>query len=203
MFHKLTGLQEKKMTKKQYTMFLLLPLLAGLVGGTLAAQFLVGEPAYADKMAESKKLVVAEEFRLVDKKGEVLSTWGMYAGGPGIVLFSKGGEYRAVFSLTSPEEGPILTLADKEGHYRTIMGLGAERQPYIALRDEEGRERLALTLNNEGEPALLFYDKGQNRRVLLGTVDLTKMKRTGTIERQSAYSLLLLNEKGKVVWKTP
>lgn len=191
------------MTKKQYTLFLLLPLLAGVVGGTLTSQFLIGQPAFADKMAESKKMVVAEEFRLVNKKGEVLSTWGMYAGGPGIVLFSKGGEYRAVFSLTSPEEGPILTLADKEGHYRTIMGLGAERQPYIALRDEEGRERLALTLNNEGEPALLFYDKDKNRRVVLGTIDLTKMKRTGTIEKQTTYSLILLGKDGKVVWKAP
>jgi len=191
------------MTKKQYSLLLLLPLLAGLVGGTLASQFLIGQPAFADKMAESKKMVVAEEFRLVNKKGEVLSTWGMYAGGPGIVLFSKGGEYRAVFSLTSPEEGPILTLADKGGHYRTIMGLGAERQPYIALRDEEGRERLTLTLNNEGEPALLFYDKDKNRRVVLGTIDLTKMKRTGTIEKQSTYSLILLGKDGKVVWKAP
>ena len=191
------------MTKKQYSLLLLLPLLAGLAGGMLATQFLVGKPAYADKMAESKKIVVAEEFRLVSKKGEVLSTWGMYAGGPGIVLFSQGGEYRAVFSLTSPEEGPILTLADKGGHYRTIMGLGAERQPYIALRDEEGRERLALTLNNEGEPALVFHDKDQNRRVILGAIDITKMKRTGTIEKQSTYSLLLLDEDGKVVWKTP
>ena len=191
------------MTKKQYSLFLILPLLAGFVGGTLASQFFAGKPAYADKMTESKKMVTAEEFRLVNKKGEVLSTWGMYAGGPGIVLFSKGGEYRAVFSLTSPEEGPILTLADKGGHYRTVMGLGAERQPYIALRDEEGRERLALTLNDEGEPALLFYDKDKNRRVMLGTVDLTKMKRTGTIQKQSAYSLLLLGEDGKVIWKTP
>ena len=191
------------MTKKQYSLVLLSALLAGLVGGTLTSQFLTGQPAFAGKMAESRKMVVAEEFRLVNKKGEVLSTWGMYAGGPGMVLFSKGGEYRAVFSLTSPEEGPILTLADKGGPYRTIMGLGAERQPYIALRDEEGRERLALTLNNEGEPSLQFYDKGQNRRVVLGTIDLTKMKRTGTIEKQSKYSLLLLGEDGKVIWKTP
>ena len=191
------------MNKKQYSLLLVYPLLAGLVGGALASQFLVGQPVFADKMAESKKMMVAEEFRLVDKKGEVLSTWGMYAGGPGIVLFSKGGEYRAVFSLTSPEEGPILTLADKGGDYRTIMGLGAERQPYIALRDEEGSERLTLTLNNEGEPALLFYDKDKNRRVIMGTVDLTKMKRTGKIEKQSGYSLLLLGEDGKVVWKTP
>ena len=181
------------MTKKQYSLILLLPLLAGFVGGTLASLFLIGQPAFADKTVESKKMVVAEEFRLVDKKGEVLSTWGMYAGGPGMVLFSKGGEYRAVFSLTSPEEGPILTLADKEGHYRTI----------ITLRDKEGRERLALTLDKEGEPALLFYDKDQNRRVVLGTIDLTKLKRTGTIEKQSTYSLLLLGKDGKVVWKTP
>lgn len=191
------------MSKKQYILLLLLPLLAGLVGGTLASQLLAGNPAFAEKSAESKKIVMAEEFRLVDKKGEVLSTWGMYAGGPGIVLFSKGGEYRAVFSLTSPEEGPILTLADKGGHYRTVMGLGAKRQPYIALRDENGRERLALTLSDEGEPALLFYDKDENKRVVLGSIDLTKMKRSGTIEKQSVYSLLLLSEDGKVVWKTP
>ena len=127
----------------------------------------------------------------------------MHAGGPGIVLFSKGGEFRAVFSLTSPEEGPILTLTDKDGRYRTVMGLGSGQQPYIALRDQGGKERLALTLNDEGEPALIFYDKGQNRRAILGTTHITKMEKTGKIEKHFTYSLLLLGKDGKVVWKTP
>jgi hypothetical protein len=191
------------MNRKKCGLTIIMSLLAGLAGGIAVNNFFVGKPALAEKAAESKRVVSAEEFRLVDKKGEVLSTWGMYAGGPGIVLYSQAGEYRAVFSLTSPEEGPVLTLADKVGNYRAIIGLGAERQPYIALRDEAGRERLSLTLNDEGEPALMFYDKDGKQRAVLGTVDITRIKRTGTIVKGSYSSLVLFDEKGKVVWKAP
>jgi hypothetical protein len=191
------------MSKKQYSLMFVTSLLAGLVGAMFASQFFADIPAFAEKVAATKKVVVAEEFRLVDKEGKVLSTWGMYAGGPGIVLFSKSGQFRAVFSLTSPEEGPVLTFADKDGNHRAIVGLGAKRQPYLTLRDNAGKERLSLSLDNEGEPYVALYDKQENSRAVLGTVDLTKIKRTGIIEKRSVSSLILLQENGEVAWKAP
>jgi hypothetical protein len=191
------------MNKKQFSLLLMLSLFAGLVGGMLTSQFFLGTLVLAEKKVGAQNVVVAEEFRLVDKEDKILSTWGMYAGGPGIVLFDKNGQFRAVFSLTSPDEGPILTFADNKGNHRATVGLGAERQPYVTLRDQAGKERISLSLDDEGDPYLALYDQAENERAILGTMDSIKLKRTGTIEKRSVSSLVLLGKDGQITWKTP
>lgn len=191
------------MNKKQFSLLLMLSLFAGLVGGMLTSQFFLGTPVLAEKKVGAQNVVVAEEFRLVDKEDKILSTWGMYAGGPGIVLFGKNGQFRAVFSLTSPDEGPILTFADNNGNHRATVGLGAERQPYVTLRDQTGNERISLSLDDDGDPYLALYDQAENERAILGTMDSMKLKRTGTIEKRSVSSLVLLGKDGQITWKTP
>jgi len=191
------------MNKSIFSLILLLGLTAGLAGGILASHFFVATPVLADKPLEAQKVVAAEEFRLLDKEGRILSTWGMYAGGPGIVLFNKKGQFRAVFSLTSPEEGPVLTFADKDGVHRATVGLGAKRQPYLTLRDQAGKERISLSLDVEGDPYLVLYDQKENERAVLGTMELTKIRRTGAIEKGSISSFVLLGKDGEVTWKAP
>ena len=191
------------MNKKQFSLLLMLSLFAGLVGGMLTSQFFLGTPVLAEKKVGAQNVVIAEEFRLVDKEDKILSTWGMYAGGPGIVLFGKNGQFRAVFSLTSPDEGPILTFTDNKGNHRATVGLGAERQPYVTLRDQAGKERISLSLDDDGDPYLALYDQAENERAILGTMDSTKLKRTGTIEKRSVSSLVLLGKDGQITWKTP
>jgi hypothetical protein len=191
------------MNKKQFSLLLMLSLLAGLVGGMLTSQFFLGTPVLAEKKVGAQNVIVAEEFRLVDKEDNILSTWGMYAGGPGIVLFGKNGQFRAVFSLTSPDEGQILTFADNKGNHRATVGLGAGRQPYVTLRDQTGNERISLSLDDDGDPYLALYDQAENERAVLGTMDSTKLKRTGTIEKRSVSSLVLLGKDGQITWKTP
>ena len=191
------------MNKKQFSLLLMLSLFAGLAGGMLTSQFFLGTPVLAEKKVGAQNVVIAEEFRLVDKEDKILSTWGMYAGGPGIVLFGKNGQFRAVFSLTAPDEGPILTFADNKGNHRATVGLGAERQPYVTLRDQTGNERISLSLDDDGDPYLALYDQAENARAILGTVDSIKLKRTGTIEKRSVSSLVLLGKDGQITWKTP
>lgn len=191
------------MNKSIFSLILLLGLTGGLAGGILANHFLVTPPVLAAKTSEPQNIVAAEEFRLLDKEGRILSTWGMYAGGPGIVLFNKNGQFRAVFSLTSPEEGPVLTFADKDGVHRATVGLGAKRQAYITLRDQAGKERISLSLDGEGDPYLVLYDEKENEKAVLGTMELTKIKRTGTIEKGSISSFVLLGKDGEITWKAP
>ena len=191
------------MNKKQFSLLLVLSLLAGLVGGMLTSQFFLGTPVLAEKKVGAQNVVIAEEFRLVDKEDKILSTWGMYAGGPGIVLFGKNGQFRAVFSLTSPDEGPVLTFADNKGNHRATVGLGEARQPYVTLRDQTGNERVSLSLDDDGDPYLALYDQAENERAILGTMDSMKLKRTGTIEKRSVSSLVLLGKDGQITWKTP
>jgi len=196
-------MKEQEMSKKIYSLIIFLALSGGLAGGILAGHLFTTPPVMASKTWEPQKIVAAEEFRLIDQEGRILSTWGMYAGGPGIVLFSKNGQFRAVFSLTSPEEGPVLTFADKDGVHRATVGLGAKRQPYLALRDQAGKERISLSLNDKGDPYLVLYDQGENERAVLGTLDLTKIKRTGIIEKGTISSFVLRGKDGEVNWKAP
>ena len=191
------------MNKSIFSLILLLGLTGGLAGGILASHFFGNAPVLAAKTSEPQNIVAAEEFRLLDKEGRIFSTWGMYAGGPGIVLFNKTGQFRAVFSLTSPEEGPVLTFADKDGVHRATVGLGAKRQPYLILRDQAGKERISLSLDVGGDPYLVLYDEKENERAVLGTMELTKIRRTGAIEKGSISSFVLLGADGEVTWKAP
>ncbi|MCG6917239.1 MAG: hypothetical protein LJE89_06790 [Deltaproteobacteria bacterium] len=191
------------MNKSIFSLILLLGLTGGLAGGILASHFFVTAPVLAAKTSEPQNIVAAEEFRLLDKEGRILSTWGMYAGGPGIVLFNKNGQFRAVFSLTSPEEGPVLTFADKDGVHRATVGLGVKRQPYLTLRDQAGKERISLSLDVDGDPYLVLYDEKENERAVLGTMELTKIRRTGAIKKGSISSFVLLGADGEVTWKAP
>lgn len=132
------------MNGKRYTLSLL-TLLAAFVSGMILNQFVVGEPAFAQKGAESRKVIFAEEFRVVNKEGKVMASFGSPAGEPGIVLFDRAGQFRAVFSLASAEQTPVLSLLGKDGKHRATVGMRVNGEPYIALRDKEGRESISLS----------------------------------------------------------
>jgi hypothetical protein len=83
------------------------------------------------------------------------------------------------------------------------VGLGAKRQAYLTLRDQAGKERISLSLDDEGDPYLVLYDQKEKERAVLGTMELTKIKRTGTIERGSISSFVLLGKDGEVTWRAP
>ena len=122
-----------------------LSLLAALVGGMVLNQLVVGKAAFAQKEAESHKIIVAEEFRVVSKEGKVLASFGTPAGEPGIVLFNREGQIRAVLSLASTEQTPILSLLDNDSKHRATVGMKASGEPYFALRDKESRVSISLS----------------------------------------------------------
>jgi hypothetical protein len=137
-------LKEKKMNgKKQALAFL--SLFAALVGGMVLNQLVVGKAAIAQQEAEPHKVIVAEEFRVVNKEGKVLASLGTPAGEPGIVLFNREGKIRAVLSLVSTEQTPILSLLDTDGKHRATVGMKANGEPYIALRNKESRVSISLS----------------------------------------------------------
>ena len=59
------------MNKQQYSSMLLLALVAGLVGGVVSGQFFAGQSAIAEEEVPHEKVVKAERFLLVDKKGNL------------------------------------------------------------------------------------------------------------------------------------
>lgn len=77
----------------------------------------------------------------------------------------------------------------------------ADGEPHLLLADENEKPRVYLSLF-QGEPTLELSDKDGKTRAALGYTDL-KNKRTGSVEKRSASSLVLFGEDGKVIWQAP
>jgi hypothetical protein len=139
----------------------------------------------------------------VDEKDKVRASFGLSGGGPGIILYGKSGKFRALLSLATAHESPVLSLGDRDGNHRVTVAVKANGEPYLAMLGEDGKVRMSLTMNDIGSPALSLYDEDAKQRAVLGIADLTTVKRTGYIGEKSLYSLVLFNEEGKVIWRAP
>jgi hypothetical protein len=88
------------MNKKQVCLTLIIGIISGLVGGTLASQLFTGAPAFAQKAPKHEKIILAEEFGLVNKDSQVCGKIFM-----------------------TPENRPALMLFDQDTQKETILEL--------------------------------------------------------------------------------
>lgn len=190
-------------TRFELVVLAMLALIAGTLGGVGASHFFWGQAALAESAPQHHKILVAEEFRLVDDKGRIRASLGMSGGGAGMLLYDRTGQFRAMLML-APEEGePVLSLADKDGVHRATVGIRTKETPYLALRDNNGKIRLSATLGQDGEPAFSLHDSDENDRAIFGTVDLTKITRAGSIEKKASFSMVFFDENTNIIWKAP
>ena len=121
------------MNKKQYSLMLVLALVAGLVGGVVSSQFLMGQPAFAEKKAKPQKAIEAEEFRLVDKNGKTRAFLGINKGQPRFELHGKRGFPLAVLGLSA-----LMTEQERMEGERSLKH---PRRPKVSLvlRNERGK----------------------------------------------------------------
>jgi hypothetical protein len=192
------------MSKKNYSLTVVLAFVGGLVGGVVSNQLLLGPPAHAERNATSLKVIQAEEFRVVDKDGRK----------------------RAQLMLTDLGS-PALTLRDKNELIRIHMQLVPEGFPVLWFRDENGLLKASLTLLPRGDLSLrlgvkesivqenaaeifvgksggnlALYDGNGKLRTILGSTTFKEQKR-GRIIKRPLSSLVLFNEIGDVVLQTP
>ena len=104
-------------------MMVLLGLAAGIAGAFIMSQL-------------SHKAIKAEQFVLVDGKGQI----------------------HAVLGLTNLGK-PSLGLWDAEGKNRVILGFLGENAPGLGLNDADGVRRVNLQLNEMGEPIFVLLDE--------------------------------------------
>ncbi len=140
-----------------------------------------------------QKEIVAESFRVVDTQGRTragfsanqysseLTFYGeneklrvvLSAGfsanqpGSGLTLFDRKGEPRAFLDPSS------LTIRDKKGKRRVVLGTVGEKRPHgigssfegtgLGLYDEKGEARAVLSVRLKG-PRLVLFDKGGEPR---------------------------------------
>ena len=82
------------------------------------------------------------------------------------------------------EDGPELNLYDKEGKPRA--GLAVDKDGAgLRLADENGKQRVVLAVDKNGPGLGLVDENGKHRAALI------------------MLGLVLLDEKGEVIWKAP
>ncbi len=137
------------MKRKQYLLLVALTVVAGLIGGAVSNCVFVTRSAIAQETEYHKKVVTAEEFRLVDKSGNVYAVLGKKVKEP--IRFSEEFQLSPVSSC--------LWLYDKDGNERANFsvvdynkfGLG----PGAKLR--LGSDSNGLLLMEKG--IYLFYEE--------------------------------------------
>ena len=122
------------MKNKQQLFIILLASFAGFMGGLISNQIIETRPAFAVKEPNHQKVVIAEEFRVVDIDGKIIGSFG----NPGylIDIFPKIDEslapvpqlrlgqekgFQIIFSA-SEAEGSRIVMKDNKNKARTVIG---------------------------------------------------------------------------------
>jgi hypothetical protein len=98
------------MNQKQLSLVIILAVLAGFLGGMISSQLLVITPVFAQKTANHEKMVLAEEFALVNQESKLYAKIFITPNDrPAIMLFDKDTNTENTFEL-SPNSLTIMNL---------------------------------------------------------------------------------------------
>lgn len=215
------------MGRKQSFLIVALALVAAVIGGAVSSQLFNCKPVFAQKKEKPQKLVVAEEFRMVDKDGNVLAvlTTAINTGEPIFIIHDK--EMHHKFSVLLGPQNVTVSLSGEKGpkdilskvgidlvvggptarlnlHNATsAVDLGAyfSGDALISVFSFAGN-KISVEASPSGDAKLELYDNDGNLRTVLGNTDL-EVTHTGETRKRPISSLVLFDKKGKVSWSAP
>jgi hypothetical protein len=111
---------------------------------------------------------------------------------------------KEVASLNNISSKPKLNLFDPQSKAEIRIGFNENMEPSLSLVDKDGKLRtmLALSMKDEGSPSLQLYDNAGRLRTALGEGSMEK-KELGTTLKWPVSSLVLFDDKGNIIWRTP
>jgi hypothetical protein len=126
------------MSKKQYSLMLVLALIAGLVGGVVSSQFFVGYPAYAKQEVKKTKeippqykTIEAGEIQLLDTSGKTrIHLYTDINGNPSIALMGAEGEPPRIWLRVDEQNGARLFMfrkPEKKGKIDSFFNVSEDR----------------------------------------------------------------------------
>jgi hypothetical protein len=130
------------MKRRQYLLLLALTVVAGLVGGALSNRAFTAKTAIAQETEQHRKVITAEEFRLLDEDGRTRAA--LIVGSKGSVsmnFYDRYDKNRVALEL-SPEGEPTLKLF---------------HQGSLELLDRDDRIRVKVAVSYDGSPSLRLY----------------------------------------------
>ncbi len=184
------------MSKKQYLLLVGLVVVSGIIGGGLSNWFLMGDSAFAKKVAgeltpaDYEKVVMAKELRLVDSEGRERITVGMNnKDKPRIVFWNPDNGKSSIILGLNDDDTPGLTFWDNEGKSRANIILNNNQDPQLRFIDKDGRSNcITMGISSKGEPGLALFDKSGKQRAKfsvtadeasLGFMDVSGNERVG------------------------
>lgn len=198
------------MNRKQYSLIVVLALVAGLVGGVFSSQYFIGVPVFAQKT--SQDVIKAKEFRLLDNQGRTRAALGTHEQGVVFGMTDNNGILRVALEIANDGD-PQLALFDKKQKRRVGIALDADAMdaPGLTFFDgsETGRASLKL-MGHGGAPLLTLSDKGGKERMslaldpraneapFLSLCDKSEVARTSLMLRNNGVPFLkLFDDKGR------
>jgi len=121
------------MKTKPQLYIILLATLAGFMGGLISNHIFETRPAFAVKEPKYQKVVTAEEFRVVDKDGKMLGSFGI----PGYL------QDEHPVTEKRPAPVPQLRLGQKKG-FQIILSAGEADGSRIVMKDKNSTTRTAI-----------------------------------------------------------
>ncbi len=180
------------MGKKPYVVMLILALIAGVIGGALSSKIFWRQEGTPEDL-ELRKVIVANEIHLVDQDGK--ARW--------VLAISRDGEASVTF-VNKDGWAPMAMGVNRNGlpFFNMILQPGKGAGPSLALMDGGMKNRAVLGLWEDGEPYLRLLDRNGQVRASLGSTVL-RDSLTGSSVRRPCSSLVLFDEKGKIIWSAP
>ena len=180
------------MGKKAYVVMLILALVAGAVGGALSNKIFWRQEEKPEDL-ELRKVIVANEIHLVDNQGR--ARW--------VLAFSRDGEPSVTF-VNRDGWAPMAMGVNRNGFpfFNMILQPQKGEGPSLTLMDGTMKNRAVLGLWEDGEPYLRLLDENGQVRATLGSTVL-RDSLTGRSVRRPCSSLVLFDEKGKIIWSAP
>ena len=143
------------MKTKPQVFIILLAALAGFMGGLISHHVFETRPAFAVKKIQHQKVVMAEKFRVVDKDGNILGSFGT----PDLQDTSSASNER-------PASVAQLRLGQKKG-FQIILSAGEANGSRIVMTDQKGITRTAIGNTEFWLPMRKITHKSQVASIVL------------------------------------
>ena len=150
------------MSRLQYIVLLVVAALFSTMGGIISTWLLNASDVLAGK-EPARKIVEAEEFRLVDSTGRVRGKFSMLAGEfPGLVMRQKNGDTAIALGI-APDGSPSLALTDQSLARQAEFGFLPETKDTqmlgVRVTDRQRKFRLYMGIDSDDVPTLCLADK--------------------------------------------